>query len=110
MRQLIFAVSIFCASTADAAFFTYSEWDRLSEDGRAMYIAGAYDSLTGYASDDRGASTARHYQQCVARAKMSNAQLAANIRVFAASRPSMQSSTVQNALVNYLIEACGKAP
>jgi hypothetical protein len=45
-------------------YYTYPEWDRLSDQARTMYIAGAYDSLISIVSPDT-APTARHYSKCV---------------------------------------------
>ena len=45
-------------------YYTYPEWDRLSDQARTMYIAGAYDTLVSIASPDT-ASTSRHYSRCV---------------------------------------------
>jgi hypothetical protein len=55
---------------------TYSEWERLPEGHRAMYIAGAFDSLIAFAINDDHAKTNSHYQQCILNAKMNNVQLA----------------------------------
>jgi hypothetical protein len=61
-----------------SAFFTYSQWDALDGDLRAVYIAGAFDSLV----------------RCIQRSKMDNRRLADNVRAYAATRPDIQ-QTVQ---------------
>src|SRR5215831_180027 len=58
-------------------YYTYSEWERLSDQARTMYIAGAYDSLISIVSPDT-ASTARHYSKCVS-GRVPIEQLAKNV-------------------------------
>jgi hypothetical protein len=55
-------------------------------------------------------ATSKHYRDCIVNAKMTNAQLAENVRAFASLHPEWQGRTVQAALINYLIELCGKPP
>jgi hypothetical protein len=76
-----------------SAFFTYSQWDALDGDLRAVYIAGAFDSLVGY-SDPSDTSAEIHYFRCIQRSKMDNRRLADNVRAYAATRPDIQ-QTVQ---------------
>lgn len=87
-------------------FVNYTQWDRLNEDDRAMYMAGAFDSLTGFSSG--GVAGPLHYSRCVR--PMTLRQLSENVRVFAFARPSLQNGTVQAALGTYLIERCGTPP
>ena len=89
-------------------YYTYSEWDRLSDQARTMYIAGAYDSLVSIASPET-ASTSRHYSKCVS-GRVPIEQLAKNVRTFVAARPDLQRKPVQVGLINYLIELCGAPP
>src|SRR5262249_33049590 len=84
---------------------TYPEWDRLSDQARTMYIAGAYDSLVSIASPET-ASTSRHYSKCVS-GRVPIEQLAKNVRTFVAARPDLQRKPVQVGLITYLIERCG---
>ena len=89
-------------------YYNYPAWDRLSDQARAMYIAGAYDSLVSIASPDT-ASTSRHYSKCVS-GRLPVEQLARNVRTFVAARPDLQNKPVQVGLINYLIELCGVPP
>jgi len=89
-------------------YYTYPEWERLSDQARAMYIAGAYDSLVSIASAET-APIARHYSKCVS-GRVPVEQLAKNVRTFVAARPDLQKKPVQVALINYLIELCGPPP
>ena len=111
MKSLVIAglLSVLMIGRANAqVYYTYPEWDRLSEQARAMYIAGAYDSLVTIVSPDT-ASTARHYSKCVS-GRVPVEQLAKNVRTFVAARPDLQKKPVQVALINYLIELCGPPP
>src|SRR5215468_1793384 len=89
-------------------YYTYPEWDRLSDQARTMYIAGAYDSLVSIASPDT-MSISRHYSKCVS-GRVPIEQLAKNVRTFVAARPDLQKKPVQVGLINYLIELFGAAP
>jgi hypothetical protein len=67
MKSVVVAglLSALMIGRADAqVYYTYPEWERLSDQARTMYIAGAYDSLISIVSPDT-ASTARHYSKCV---------------------------------------------
>jgi hypothetical protein len=97
---------------AYAAFFTYAEWDALPADQRVMYIAGAYDQLTeiGLGDGDTiiiNSTPSKHYAECVYLSKMSNAQLAENVRTFASTQPEMQTESVPLVLITHLRRACG---
>ena len=105
MRAIFLAL---CAP-AHAGFFTYSEWEALPPNLRAIYIAGAFNSLVSTGSDD-DYQVAVHYSNCKSRTRMNTSQLAKNVVAFARARPEMQGGTPQEPLVNYLISLCGKAP
>ena len=104
--------TVFSASQTNAAFFTYAEWERLSADSRAAYIAGAYDSLTTFASAEmeRSIKVAQHYRACVVRTKITNHQLAENVRAYAATKPELQAMPVPAAMLHYLLALCGEVP
>ncbi len=111
MKSLVIAgfLSALMISEANAqVYYNYPAWDRLSDQARAMYIAGAYDSLVSIASPDT-ASTSRHYSKCVS-GRLPVEQLAKNVHTFVAARPDLQNKPVQVGLINYLIELCGAPP
>lgn len=98
------------APAALANFFSYAQWTALSAAPRAAYIAGSFDAVVNVAANDADAVTSRHYSRCIESAKMNSMQLAENIMQFASTRPALQTGNVQNAMVGYLVEACGKPP
>jgi hypothetical protein len=109
MKSLLIAgfLSALMIGGANAqVYYKYPEWDRLSDQARAVYIAGAYDSLVSIASPDT-ASASRHYSRCVARNQLTSEQLAKNVRTFVTAHPDLQNKPVQAALINYLVELCG---
>jgi hypothetical protein len=111
MKSLVIAglLSALMIGRANAqVYYTYPEWDRLSDQARTMYIAGAYDSLVSIASPDT-AAISRHYSKCVS-GRIPIEQLAKNVRTFVAARPDLQKKPVQVGLINYLIEHCGAPP
>ena len=103
------AVLIQCAA-AQAQFFGCSEWEKLRPTMRAVYMAGAFDSLTGFAADEIGRRVSEHYTVCVGRSRLDNSRLAENVRRFLNKHHESHESSVQAALVNYLISLCGVPP
>ena len=123
---------LFCsvARAEDFSFIwlTYAQWERLSADDRAAYLAGAFDSLTGFgnggagrvadafdslmgfANADAGRKVAVHYSKCMRNAGMSLGQFSEKVLAFGLSRPDLQGTTVQRVLINYLIGLCGTPP
>jgi hypothetical protein len=97
-------------TAANAAYLSYSEWTSLTDRERTLYIAGAFDQLAtigGVSSDRSAASIAGRYQACIARAAMTDAQLAENVRGFAAVRSELQALPIPVALMQYLSLTCG---
>jgi len=91
-------------------YLDYSEWQNRTEEARVNYIMGMYDLLVTLADSDAGVRRGRHYGACVSKAKMSNRDLAENVRLFGASRPELHSQPVTAVLIQYLIGLCGKPP
>jgi len=106
-RTVIGLIALSVSSAAQSNYFTYQQWLAMPEPGRVAYLAGAYDSLLTFAEDEQVTS---HYSRCLNMAQMTNFQLAANVLSFAKDRPALQTGSVQGALINYLIAACGKLP
>src|ERR1700680_61594 len=52
--------------------FSCSEWEKLPPTMRAVYMAGAFDSLTGFAADEIGRRVSEHYTVCVGRSRLDN--------------------------------------
>ena len=50
----------------------------------------------------------RHFGKCVSASQMSTSQLATNVLNFAKDKPEYHTGSVQAALIDYLIAACGK--
>lgn len=109
MRLAAFAVVVFATlpSMASASFFTFQEWAAMGPQQRAMYISGAYDTLTGIASNDADVRRVRHQVACLAKSKMNNSQLATNVLEFAKDKPKLQTGPVVGVLLEYLFAACG---
>lgn len=110
MRRIILAAAIALASPAHAGFFTYSEWLSLSQNGRATYIAGVYDTLTTIVYEETSGAYASHVRACFAASKMKNGQMADNLIEFVKTRPKYQAGDVVAAFVNYILSACGPPP
>jgi hypothetical protein len=92
---------------ASSYYFGYSKWLALSYPARVAYIAGAYDTLTGYAKS--GGNRYGPSAVCINNAGMSIGQLAENVQNFAKDKPQYQTGMVQDAIFGYLVEACGPA-
>ena len=104
------ALILAIATTAQAEYFTYSDWSQQPADFRAAYIAGLYDALVSLSETDAEAKIGAHYQACVVREKIRNSQLAERTLLFGAARPSLRSGGVGQVMINYLIQLCGKPP
>src|SRR5262245_65975485 len=66
MKSLVIAglLSALMIGRAHAqVYYTYPEWDRLSDQARTMYIAGAYDTLVRIAAPEP-VSSSQHSPQC----------------------------------------------
>jgi hypothetical protein len=90
-------------------YFTYAQWVKLSPEGRAAYIAGAFDSLVNRYDDDAGRAVAFHYSECLARAKLGSTQLGDNLKTYVSARPELEAGTVYAALVKYLADLCSSS-
>lgn len=109
MKVYFLAVALLTtlAVPAGASFFSFQEWAAMRPQQRAMYIAGAYDTVTGLASNDADVRRVRHQVTCMANSRMNNNQLAANVLEFAKTKPKLQTGPVVGALLEYLFAACG---
>ena len=88
-----------------------SDWDRLSEDDRTLYIAGAFDVLASVSdTGDKEGKRLMHYRNCIEINSITNRQLARNVHAYASSRPTEQRFSVPRILIRYLSEFCGLAP
>jgi hypothetical protein len=110
LRTVIGLIALLVSSVARAEYFTYQTWSGLGEMSRAAYIAGAYDSQMTFVDSEAQGKDARHFRKCIQTARMTTFQLAANVMNFAKDRPALQTGSVQEALISYLIAACGEPP
>ena len=91
-------------------FYTYSEWERMSDNQRSIYIAGAIDALMMYASNIEGPKLIAHLYSCLTKANLNNLQLANNVQAYTRQHPEVQGGTVQMPLIHYLRALCGQMP
>jgi hypothetical protein len=93
-------------------FFTYSQWERLPEEERQVYLAGAFDTVVGVteAEDPWGLKTSLHYRKCIRDSHMTLRQLSKTVIAFAATKPELQGTWVAQALLLYLQSVCGLVP
>jgi hypothetical protein len=99
-------------SLAYGQFFTYSEWERLPEEERQVYLAGAFDTVVGVeeAEDPWGLKNSLHYRKCMRDSHMTLRQLSQNVIAFAAIKPELKDTWVARALLLYLQSLCGLVP
>ena len=100
------------ASLAYGQFFTYSEWERLPEELREVYLAGAFDTVVGVteAEDPWGLKKSLHYRQCIRDSHMTLKELSQNVITFAQAKPELRGTWVVAALLLYLQSLCGLVP
>jgi hypothetical protein len=99
IRRTLIGLIALVSSAAQADYLTYQSWSALPDPLRYSYIAGAMDAVNGV-----------HFNNCIASAKMTTGQLAANVMDFARDKPELQTGSVQRALLGYLNAACGILP
>ena len=99
-------------SLAYGQFFTYSEWERLPEEKRQVYLAGAFDGVVGVAEaeDPWGLKTSLHYRKRIRGSHMTLRQLSQNVIAFAQTKPELKDTWVVQALLLYLQSLCGLVP
>jgi hypothetical protein len=113
MYRVVFAVLLLSSSALSQepnVFFSYSEWERMSDSQRSIYIAGAMDALMMYAGNVDGPKLTAHFYSCLTKASLNNLQLANNVRAYTKQHAELQSGTVQIPLVHYLRALCGPVP
>jgi hypothetical protein len=110
-RTVIGLIAFLVSSAAQAQFYTYQTWSAMSEPFRAVYIAGAYDTLALTTGSDETAIRAwLHYLGCTTRSQMTTWQLSAGVLNFARDKPQFHTGLVQQVLIAYLNAACGEPP
>jgi len=99
-------------SLAYGQFFTYSEWERLPEEERQVYLAGAFGTVVAVteAEDPWGLKKSLHYRQCIRDSHMTLKELSQNVITFAQAKPELRGTWVVAALLLYLQSLCGLAP
>jgi hypothetical protein len=97
-------------SQGTRVFYTYSEWERMSDNQRSLYIAGAIDALLMYASNIDRPNLAVHLYNCLTKTNLNNLQLANNVQAYTRQHPAVQGDTVQMPLILYLRALCGPVP
>lgn len=113
MYRVVFPLMLLSSSAlsqAENVFFSYPEWERMSDNQRSIYIAGAMDALMMYADNVDGSKLTAHFYSCLTRASLNNLQLANNVRAYTKQHPELQAGTVQIPLVHYLRALCGPVP
>lgn len=94
--------------TANAAFFTFAEWELLGNAGKDSYVAGAVDSMLYFSlpSDPLSAAINQRQTACLNRSRMTNTQITAGLLKMASEKPSYRSAQVQAAIVEFLSQLC----
>jgi hypothetical protein len=92
-----------------SAWYSYAEWERLPDELKQAYIAGAFDSLGSLANSEGDMKAAKHYGDCITNGHVEIDELTNNIEIFAHGRSDLP-GTVQAAMVSYLIRLCGMPP
>jgi hypothetical protein len=113
LRAAVVLIALLVSSGAHANFLPYQTWAAESEVYRRAYIAGSFEALLAFTSDEGKPprySHALHYSRCIAAAEMTDGQLAANVLNFAKGKPELHTGSLQAALLAYLIAACGAPP
>lgn len=108
MLRIAFAMGLLISFPANSYYFSYQSWLAQSEDARAAYIAGAFDSFVFYYDTDEGHDTNEYYRSCVERLHLKPTQFAAELSDFGSSQPHLYAGTVQAMILEYLVKTCGR--
>jgi len=104
------AAIVFLFSTtavhAQTIYLNYGQWLQMPTSFRQMYIAGAFDALSVLATPQQ-APVARYFNECVAKAGLTTAELAQNVKEYGEAQPDMQGKPTPHVLGRYLISLCG---
>jgi hypothetical protein len=107
---LVAMAAVLSTAPALSVFLTGSQWLSMNASDQTTYVAGVYDALVSFVGSAEEARTASHYQNCVARSKMSPRQMSENIKAFVAGRPEFHAKPMAVAVGSYLFDVCGKPP
>ena len=113
MHRVVFTLLLLSSSVLSQeanVFFSYSEWERMSDNQRSIYIAGAMDSLMMYTNNVNGSKLTTHFYDCLTKGTLDNLQLSNNVLAYTKKHPELQTGTVQIPLVHYLRALCGPVP
>jgi hypothetical protein len=111
MLRLICSFLIVISPVANAGqFYSYPQWEALDETLRSVYMAGVFDSVLGIVRDRKDLPATKHYDDCIARANMTNGELADKVIAFVKTRPDLRERSVPGALISYLVDFCGAPP
>jgi hypothetical protein len=109
-RTAVVLIALLASSAAQSNYVTYQSWSDASEMSRAMYIAGAFDSLVTFIESEQALRNRVHYNNCMETSQMTILQLATNVLNFAKDKPELHTGSVQGALIEYLNATCGQPP
>lgn len=90
---------------AQAQFVTYAQWQQLSPNSRAAYMAGSIDSLAVFWRQP-APDVVDEVWKCLTKMNLHPTQLAENVKAYADPKPELHAGTVQNAMMLYLKAAC----
>lgn len=107
MRFVIMALLAFgTAARAQSIFLTYDQWEQLPTNLREIYVAGVLDGLSTIAVPEQ-VSTAKHYNECIAKSKMNLGQIAEGTKKFMEMHSDLRNRPAPNRVVAYLFTLCG---
>jgi hypothetical protein len=113
-RLVIAAVTFTLLSTPAYSQFleTYSQWERLSDVKRGMYLAGVFDSMfdTMLARPNKTVSEIMYVHdlvECSTKPSVSVKRLSEKLQAYVRGHPALARGRVTPALEQYLRELCG---
>ena len=107
MRFIAIVLLLLATPThAQDVYLNYGQWLQMPIGFREMYVIGSFDTLSTVAMPEQ-AIIAKHFNECVARARLSSGQLTENMQAYAEARPDLQNKPAATVLVRYLISLCG---
>jgi hypothetical protein len=109
MRFLTLVLLLLTTSAhAQSVFLTYGQWEQMPKNLREIYVAGAFDTLSTVSTPEQ-VNFVKHYNECIAKARLNLSQLTENMETYAETQPDLRDKPTPGALLRYLVSICGPA-
>ena len=106
-------IVVLATAPAHAYYYSYFQWSRLDDGARAIYAAGAFDTMISFQMAMNETGAAQHYSNCTINLKVDSRQLSEGLMAYGMTAPELDKSSslwVMHAIGYYLAAMCGMPP